>query len=74
MMSTHTINSKPDSNKQMKGIKEVYGQTNCGIIDLSPSTIFIMKIIDENQDNNETMRHLVEILLGSMSDITTMLC
>ena len=42
--------------------------TNCGITDLSPSTIYYMEIIDENPDNNETMRDLAELLLESASE------
>jgi hypothetical protein len=61
-MSTHAINSESGRNKQMKDWKEIYTQTN---YDTIPSTTYYMEILDENPDDDETMRNLAELLLDS---------
>ena len=66
MVSTYALNCSLQ-NKNMKDFKEIYALTSCKVENLSPSKIYYMKIIDENPDHDETMRHVAEMLLEKAS-------
>lgn len=66
-MSMFALDSALNNKVILEDFKELYALSSHGVTDLSPSNIYYMEIIDENPDDNETMRHIAELLLENAS-------
>ena len=64
MMNVYSLNRLPSYENSIKEFKEIFALTSI-MKDVLPAEIYynIGAILDENPDNNDTMRHLSELCL-----------